>query len=69
MQQAHQDKKKAQMKEQIKAPETIQLIRDSQPIRCTVQNTGVRMVTEMVEYGHKIEGKVKAMKSEIKGNV
>ena len=25
------------------------------------------MLTEMVEYGHKIEGKVKAMKSEIKG--
>ena len=24
------------------------------------------MVTEMVEYGHKIEGKVKAMKSELK---
>ena len=29
----------AQMKEQIKAPEKIQL-RDSQPIRCTIQNTG-----------------------------
>ena len=27
------------------------------------------MVTEMVEYGHKIEGKVKAMKSEIKEKV
>ena len=27
------------------------------------------MVTEMVEYGHKIEEKVKAMKSEIKENV
>ena len=27
------------------------------------------MLTEMVEYGHKIEGKVKAMKSEIKENV
>ena len=25
------------------------------------------MLTELVEYGHKIEGKVKAMKSEIKG--
>ena len=33
----------AQMTEQIKAPETIQLSkegRDSQPITCTVQNTG-----------------------------
>ena len=27
------------------------------------------MLTEMVEYGHKIEEKVKAMKSEIKKNV
>ena len=29
----------------------------------------IRMLTEMVEYGHKIEGKVKALKSEIKENV
>ena len=27
------------------------------------------MITKMVEYGHKIEEKVKAMKSEIKRNV
>ena len=27
------------------------------------------MLTEMVEYGHKIEEKVKAMESEIKENV
>ena len=27
------------------------------------------MLTEMVEYGHKTEGKVKAMESEIKENV
>ena len=27
------------------------------------------MLTEMIEYSHKIEGKVKAMKSEIKENV
>ena len=27
------------------------------------------MLTEMVEYGHKIEEKVKAVKSEIKQNV
>ena len=26
------------------------------------------MLTEMVEYGHKMEGKVKAMQSEIKEN-
>ena len=29
----------------------------------------IRMLTEMVEYGRKIEEKVKAMKSEIKENV
>ena len=32
-------------------------------------NTSDRMLTEMVEYGHKLEEKVKAMKSEIKKNV
>ena len=29
----------------------------------------IRMLTEMVEYSHKIEEKVKAMKSEIKLNI
>ena len=29
----------------------------------------IRMLIEMVEYGHKIEEKVKAMQSEIKENV
>ena len=29
----------------------------------------IRMLTEMVEYGHKIEEKVKAMKSKMKENV
>ena len=29
----------------------------------------IRMLTELVEYGHKLEEKVKAMKSEIKENV
>ena len=29
----------------------------------------IRMLTEMVEYGHKIEEKVKAMQSEIKKNI
>ena len=28
----------------------------------------IRMLTEIVEYGHKIEDKVKAMQSEIKEN-
>ena len=56
------------MKEQIKAPEKIQLSdEDSQAIRCRVQNTGNQDAQEMVEYGHKREEKVKARKSEIKG--
>ena len=29
----------------------------------------IRILTEMVDYGHKIEEKMKAMKSEIKENV
>ena len=59
------------MKEQIKAPEKIQLSNEE------IANTSdawfktlvIRMLTEMVEYGHKIEGKVKAMQSEIKKNI
>ena len=34
-----------------------------------IQNTVIKILTEMVEYGHKMEEKVKAMKSEIKENV
>ena len=40
-----------------------------QPIRCTVQNTGNQDAHRMVAYGHKMEEKVKVMKSEIKENV
>ena len=47
----------------------IKQCRDSQPIRCTVQNKVIKVLTELVEYGRKIEEKVKAMKSEIKENV
>ena len=59
------------MKEQIKAPEIIQLsnkeianISDAQ-----FKTLVIRKLTEMVEYGHQIEEKMKAMKSEIKENV
>ena len=60
----------AQMKEQMKPPENIQLSNEeianlSDPEFKTLV---IRMLTEMVEYGHKIEEKVKAMKSEIKEN-
>ena len=59
------------MKEQIKTPgkNVTKQWRDSQPIRCRVQNTGNQDVTKLVEYGCKIEEKLKAMKSEIKENV
>ena len=33
------------------------------------QTLVIRMLTEIVEYGHKIEVKVKAMQSEIKKNM
>ena len=59
------------MKEQIKTPEKIQ-----QSDKETANLSGaefktliIRMLTEMVEYGHKTEEKVKAFKSEIKENV
>ena len=62
--------KMAQMKEHIKAPEKIQLsdkeianLSDAQ-----FKTPLIRMLTELVEYGCKIEEKVKAMKSEIKEN-
>ena len=58
----------AQMKEQIKAPEIIQLsskqianLSDAQ-FKALV----IRMLTELVEYGSKIEEKMKAMLRETK---
>ena len=59
------------MKEQIKAPEIIQL--SSEQIAnlsdAEFKTLVIRMLTELVEYVHKIEEKVKAMKSEIKENI
>ena len=59
------------MKEQIKAPEKIQLSEEEMAnlSDAEVKTLVIRMLTEMVEYGHKIEEEVKAMKSEIKENV
>ena len=60
----------AQMKEQVKAPK-IQL-NDKEIANLSdaeFKTLIIRMLTEMVEYGHKIEGRMKAMKSEIKENV
>ena len=60
-----------QVKEQIKAPEKIQVSNEEIANLSDAQfkTLVIRMLTEMVEYGHKIEEKVKAMKSEIKENV
>ena len=58
------------MKEQIKAPEKIHLSDEEIANLSDAQfkTLVIRMLTEMVEYGCKIEEKVKAMKSEIKEN-
>ena len=59
----------AQMKEKIKAPgkelsdKEIASLSDAE-----FKTMVIRMLTEIDEYGHKIEEKVKAMKSEIKEN-
>ena len=59
------------MKEQIKVPEKIQLSDEEIANQSDVQfkTPVIRMLTEMVEYGHKIEEKVKAMKNEVKENI
>ena len=60
----------AQIKEQIEAPkielrgEEIANLSDAE-----FKTLVIRMLTEMVEYGHKVEEEVKAMKSEIKENI
>ena len=61
----------AQMKEQIKAPEKIQLSNEETANLSDAQfkTLVIRMLTEMVEYGHKIEEEVKAMQSETKENL
>ena len=59
------------MKEQIKAPEKIQLS-DEETANLSdaeFKILVIRMLTEMAEYGHKIEEKVKAMQSEIRKNI
>ena len=62
-----------QMKEKIKAPENrsfIQLSDEEIPNLADAEfkTLVIRMITEMAQYGYKIEEKVKAMKSEIKEN-
>ena len=61
----------AQMKEQIKAPEKIQLSNEeiANLSDAEFKTLVIRMLTEMVEYGPKIGEKMKAMQSEMKRNV
>ena len=60
----------AQMKEQIKSPE--KELNDEEIAKLSdaeFKTLVIRMLTEMVEHGCKIEEKVKDMQSEIKENV
>ena len=59
------------MKEQIKAPETKQLSNEEIANLSETQfkTLVIRMLTELIEYGCKMEEKVKPMQSEIKENV
>ena len=59
------------MKEQIKAPEKIQLTDEeiAKLLDAQFKILVIRMLTEVVEYGCKTEEKVKAMTSEIKEKV
>ena len=61
----------AQMKEQIKVPEIIQLSNEEIANLSDAQFKTLvfRMITELVEFGHKLNGKMKAMLRETKGNV
>ena len=59
------------MKEQIKAPEKIQPSDEeiANLSDAEFETLVIRMLTEMVEYGGKIEEKVRAMQRKIKENV
>ena len=58
------------MKEQIKTPKT-ELTNEqiANLLDAEFKALVIRMLTEMVEYGHKIEEEVKVILSEIKKNV
>ena len=59
------------MEEQIKAPEIIQLSDEeiANLLDAQFKTLVVRMLTELVEFGHKLDEKMKAMKNAIKENV
>ena len=59
------------MKEQIKAPEKIKLS-DEEIVNLSdaqFKTLIIRMLTELVEFGHKLDENMKAMLSEIKENI
>ena len=61
----------AQMKEEIKAPEKVQL-NDEEIANLSdaeFKTLVIRMLTEMTECGHNIEEEVKAVQSKIKKNI
>ena len=64
-------KKKAQVKEQIKVPEKIQLSNEeiANLSDAHFKTLVIRMLTELVEFGWKLDEKMKAMLSEVKENV
>ena len=59
------------MTEHFKAPEKIQLSEEeiANLSDAEFKTLVINMLTEMIEYGHKIEEKVKAMQNEIKKNI
>ena len=60
----------AQWKEQIKTPEKELSDEDIDNLSdAELKTLVIRMLTEMVEYGQKLDEKMKAMKNEIKENV
>ena len=59
----------AQMKEQNKIPKTELNEEIANLLDAEFKTLIIRMLTELVEYGWKMEEKVKAMKSEIKENI
>ena len=64
-------KKKSPNERQIKAPEKILLSNEeiANPSDAKLKTLVIRKLTELVEYSHILEGKMTAMKSEIKENV
>ena len=66
----HQDKKKSPNKRTDQSSRKIQLSDKIASLsNAQFKTLVIRMLTELVEYGHKLEDNMKAMKSEIKENV